>query len=76
MEAKLVPLLNRLEKAAVHGPGRHELARVFFAYQARNPDERFFVLTDSYGRVWIRDKDFDAAREAVLPTLTPDGAEA
>ncbi|WP_431843958.1 hypothetical protein [Calidifontibacter indicus] len=31
MDHTLVPLFARLEKAAVSGPGKHELARIFFA---------------------------------------------
>jgi hypothetical protein len=73
MEVRLVPLFPRLEAAAVYGPGKRELARVFFAYQAGHPEERIFTLTDSYGRVWIRASDFERVRELVLPPVT--GAE-
>lgn len=69
MNVELVPLFPRLEKAAVYGPGKHELVRVFFAYQERHPEERVFTLTDSYGRVWIRATDFEKVRELIIPTI-------
>jgi hypothetical protein len=67
MLTNLLPLFPRLEAAAVHGPGKHELVRNFAAYQASNPDDRIFALTDSYGRVWIRQKDVERVVALLLP---------
>jgi len=64
MDHTLVPLFARLEKVAVSGPGKHELARIFFALP-KTP----FHLVDNYGRVWIREQDFERVREAVLPAV-------
>lgn len=69
MDAQLIPLFPRLEKAAVRGPCKHELVRIFNAYQRRNSDERIFTLADSYGRVWVREKDIDRVIAAVLPSV-------
>lgn len=59
MLTELIPLFPRLEAAATYGPGKNELVRMFNAYQARNPHERIYTLTDNYGRVWVRAKDVE-----------------
>jgi len=50
----LVPLFPELVKAAIYGPGRHELARMFF-----HIEDVPYYFEDNYGRVWIREKDFE-----------------
>jgi hypothetical protein len=69
MLTNLLPLFPRLEAAAVNGPGKHELVRNFAAYQASNPDERIFTLTDSYGKVWVREKDVERVCQLILPPV-------
>ena len=59
MFTELIPLFPRLEAAAIYGPGKNELIRMFNAYQTRNPHERIYTLTDNYGRVWVRAKDVE-----------------
>lgn len=69
MNVDLVPLFPRLVAAAKTGPGKNELIRVFNARQRRNPNERIFTLADSYGRVWVREKDVERVIAAVLPPV-------
>lgn len=72
MNIDLIPLFPALEKAAIHGPGKHELVRVFNAYQRRVPaSDRFWTLRDDFGKVWIRPKDIEPIRLAVLPPVDP-----
>lgn len=59
MLTELVPLFSRLEAAAIYGPGKNELVRIFNSYQSAHPENRIYTLTDNYGRVWIRAKDLD-----------------
>lgn len=68
MNIELIPLYPCLEAAAVNGPGKHELVRMFNAHQQREP-ERFWTLTDSYGRVWVRPKDVPLIQQALLPAV-------
>ena len=74
MNIDLIKLFPALEKAAVHGPGKHELVRVFYAYQRRVPiQERFYTLVDErHGVVWVRPKDLEAIKLAVLPPVCGD----
>jgi hypothetical protein len=64
MELELMPLFSKLEKAAVHGPGRHELVLIFFALP-----EKPYHLIDNYGRVWIRPKDWEKVLAMVIPPV-------
>lgn len=68
MNIDLIPIFSLLEETAIHGPGRHELVRIFFAYQRRVPvSERFWTFTDNYGKVYVRAKDVEAVKLTVLP---------
>jgi hypothetical protein len=70
MNIDLIPLFPALEKAAREGPGKHELVRIFNAYQRRVPTaERFWTFVDAYGKVWARPKDVEAITLAVLPPV-------
>lgn len=69
MNIELIPLFSNLQRAAVRGPGRHELARVFFALP-----EKPYHFTDNFGRVWIRPKDLDAVIASVLPPVSDSEA--
>lgn len=74
---ELDPLFSRLAAAAIYGPGKDELVRMFNAYQARNPQERIYTLTDNYGRVWVRVKDVERACLLLgLPVAVKDEAPA
>lgn len=77
MLTELIPLFPRLEAAAIYGPGKNELIRMFNAYQARNPQKRIYTLTDNYGRVWVRAKDVERVCSLLgLPLTVKDGVPA